>query len=121
MAKQRRRILHKIRLDEISAVDRPAQEFARVTIMKRNGDNMDTELEDEVAILEKMVETTLSEMEASKAAPADQPDFDRLTSTQAMAKARRDHPDAFAKYQGDTHAKANDYDDLVAVEIAKGC
>lgn len=38
MAKQpksKRRILHKIKLTEISAVDRPCQEHAKMTIMKR--------------------------------------------------------------------------------------
>jgi uncharacterized Ntn-hydrolase superfamily protein len=33
-----RRILHKLKLTEISGVDRPCQEGARVTIMKRNVD-----------------------------------------------------------------------------------
>lgn len=38
MAKRKRRILHKLILDEISAVDMPAQEGARAVIMKRKGD-----------------------------------------------------------------------------------
>ena len=34
--KRKRRVLTKLRLTEISAVDRPCQEHARVAIMKRN-------------------------------------------------------------------------------------
>ena len=34
---KRRRILEKIKIDEISAVDKPAMEDALVTIMKRAG------------------------------------------------------------------------------------
>src|SRR5947209_16222142 len=41
-----KRILHKLKISEVSLVDRPANKLARVAIMKRDGDDM-TETEQE--------------------------------------------------------------------------
>src|SRR5262249_52882773 len=50
----KRRILHKIKLEEISGVDRPCQEGARMTIMKRADDDV-TLLQERVAVLKSKV------------------------------------------------------------------
>lgn len=44
-----RRVLRKLSIAEISAVDRPANALARATIMKREGDSMTTFTKSEVA------------------------------------------------------------------------
>ena len=53
----KRRILHKLKLTEISAVDRPCQEGARMTIMKRAPEQgTPTALENRVSVLAKKAE-----------------------------------------------------------------
>jgi hypothetical protein len=135
----KRRILEKLKMTEISAVDRPCQEDARVAILKRADEpnerkeiNVDTtelvgaviDLEAKMAHLAK----TLAEAKAKDPEAKTSPDFeatvaeirkrDACTHTEALTKARTENPKGFAAYQaGGTNA---DFDALVEAEIAKG-
>jgi hypothetical protein len=90
--KQRRRILRKLRLTEISGVDRPCVEGATVTILKRRGDDDPEHEENDMAKLHELERTVdglekqiaeLSKQVADHAAPeksAYSADFDALVS-----------------------------------------
>lgn len=82
MAK-RRRILHKLRIDEISGVDSPAVEGALVTLMKRADDDPEKE--------QPMMDFDAHVSEIAKR--------EHCSTTQAMKLARKQHPEAFAAYQ----------------------
>ena len=107
----KRRILEKIEIDEISGVDRPAQEGALVTIMKRQEPTMNklNDLEDFVLVLRDKVDVlnkTLADR-AERVRPS--PDFDEVVAairkrdgcsgTAAMSEARKRHPDLFKAFQ----------------------
>jgi hypothetical protein len=85
----KKRILEKIRIDEISGVDSPAQQGAAVTIMKRQEPPMNrlNALEDRALELKDRADT-LGQTLAARAQPA---------------------------------PPSQDFDALVAAEIAKGC
>jgi hypothetical protein len=79
-----RRILRKLIIDEISIVDRPAQEHARALIMKRHDDNGETKMTDNVDIQKVAhfgIECAAAELR--KREP-------NLTPEQAFAKAYQD-------------------------------
>lgn len=58
--KRRRRVLHKLKITEISAVDKPAQEGARMAIMKRADDAPSfTDLEDRILVLQDRIDVAL--------------------------------------------------------------
>ena len=108
---KRRRILEKIKIDEISAVDKPAMEDALVTIMKRAEPTMNylNDLEDAVLVLRDRIDVlnkTLADR-PERARPSQ--DFDEVVAairkrdncsgTAAMSEARKSHPALFAQYQ----------------------
>jgi hypothetical protein len=137
MAK-RRRILEKLMINEISGVDRPCHEGARVAIMKRaESDDRQTETDMDVEGLEGRandLEAQIAHLTKALAAVGQRnrlsaEDFeqavaeirkrDNCSRTDALAKARKEAPEAFATYcDGSTNA---DFNALVAEEIAKGC
>jgi len=125
----KRRILEKLKITEISGVDRPCQEGARVTIMKREDPKVNKlhALEDRVLVLKNRADA-LTEHLANRAEPAAPiPDFDTVVAsipkrdncsgTQAFTKARREAPDAFAAFNRLVPKKPakedDDFDDLV--------
>lgn len=98
---RRRRIMRRFRISELSAVDHPAQEFARAVILK--GDERRKELEMQT----RPHKTTRSEPRAFpsyEAAVRHLREVHNLSGCDAMAKARKEHPDAFAKYQREGEA-----------------
>ena len=116
--KPKRRILEKIVLTEISGVDRPCQEGARVAIMKRKEPNMNTEeLEGSVIDLEAQVAHLNKKIETAVHVEPKQPIYikfentvaeirkrDNCSRTAALAKARAGNPDGFTVYNcGDTN------------------
>jgi hypothetical protein len=135
--KTKKRILEALRISEISGVDRPAQEGARVAIMKRNEtqeSKMEVEeLEGAVIDLEARMAHLNKALEAANVKPKSKdveakPDFattvaeirkrDNCSRTEALVKARKEQPESFAAYSaGPTNA---DFDKLVEAEIAKG-
>lgn len=140
--KMKRRVLEKIKISEISAVDRPCQEGATVRIMKRQEPHMHDagELTGRLLDLQAKVEH-LSKQIAERAVFRTEDDDDyyeeqqmedlnqladaiRLregcTGTQALAKARREHPDAFTDYQQGT-ASNSGFEQLVTQEMHRGC
>jgi hypothetical protein len=105
----RRRILRKIRIDEISGVDWPCQEGAIVTIMKR----------DPSAEVDKIREPTMSfEQRVAEIGTRE-----NCSSTQALAKARRQYPEEFNAYNAvlNKAGSNDDFDALVEAQICKGC
>jgi hypothetical protein len=107
----KRRILHKINLTEISAVDNPAQEHARMVIMKRVDPNDTRRTRQE--------EPTMSfDSEVTKIMKRDS-----VTRSVAMTRARREHPDAWDAYRSGDVAKSagNDFEALVKAEMHRGC
>ena len=114
----KRRILEKIEIDEISGVDRPCVEHARVAIMKRAQEpkmNSFAALEDSVLILKDKVDVLNQNLAARvERAP---PDFDAVAATiqrrdgcagtEAFTKARREAPTAFAAYNGPNGVRPN--------------
>ena len=139
--KRRRRILEKLKIDEISGVDRPAQEGAVVTIMKRSREQEPTmtklnDLEDSILILRDRVDVLNKNLtDRAQPAPPPIPDFDEVVSairkrdgcggTAAMSKARREAPDAFAIYNRLVPKKPakephdDDFEDLVEASKEK--
>jgi hypothetical protein len=129
---RRRRILHKIHFVELSAVDRPAQEGAVVTIMKRAAPepvavaNLATRVSDVQARLDVL--TTKAKKVPRQKEPSMEFEQrveeirrrDGCSGTEAFATARREHPEAFAAYRAPRVAKADgaDYEALVDAEIA---
>ena len=122
---QKRRVLEKLKLTEISGVDRPAQESAHVAIMKRKDDTMDdqtpiegiAELEGAVLDLEAQVADLTKRLAEADAKLKIDPfkrlgsvDFeqtvteirkrDNCTRTEALSKARRENPEGFEEFQG---------------------
>jgi hypothetical protein len=124
--KRKRRVLEELKLTEISGVDFPCQEDARVAIMKRKEqeamdiDQMEkvAELEGAVCDLEAKVSDLTKRLERASEQPAKKldpfkrvgvTDFqqtvseikkrDNCTRTEAFSKARKENPDAFAAYQ----------------------
>jgi hypothetical protein len=112
----KKRVLEELKIDEISGVDNPCQEGARVTIMKRREDKMDTEeLEGAVTDLSARVEHLHKAVEAAQVRLDKKPstlsasDFevkaseirkrDACSHTEAFAKARKEHPNLYAVYQ----------------------
>lgn len=59
-----KRIMREFRIDEISSVDRPAQKGAKMTIMKREAENLDINKEDNMT---NKVEKTVEELSADLA------------------------------------------------------
>jgi hypothetical protein len=126
---KRKRILDKLVLTEISGVDRPCQEGAHVAIMKRKETTMDEvqELEGAVLDLEARVQE-LNKKTTQPHAPIAVNDFettvteirkrDNCSRTDALVKARAENPNGFAAYNSDN--TPNDFDALMAAEIAKG-
>lgn len=124
----KRRKLHKIRLDEISAVDRPAQEHARMTIMKRERDD---ELQmDNSDMAEFMGDSANCAVDANVMFEAAVTDLRQrgFSGTEALRKARQDLPEEYATFaKGKTRPKPDededddDFDSLVQTEIRKGC
>jgi hypothetical protein len=134
--KRRRRILEKLKLTEISGVDNPCQEGARVAIMKRKEPNMnDTEnlLEGALIDLEAQVVDLNKKIDVAVHAEPKQPihinEFentvveirkrDGCSRTDALVKARAENPNGFAAYNSDNTPQ--DFAALVAEEIRKGC
>jgi hypothetical protein len=132
--KTERRILEKLVLTEISGVDNPCQEGARVAIMKRKEPNVNTEeLEGSVIDLEAQVAHLNKQIETAVHAEPKQPIYinefentvaeirrrDNCSRTVALVKARAENPNGFAAYNsGNT---PQDFAALVAEEIRKGC
>ena len=121
---KRRRILQQIKISEISGVDKPCNEHAVVTIMKRAQEPTMTSfaaLEDRILILKDRADTLTKTVE-DRAQPTPEPaapipDFDQVVAaiqtrdrcggTTAMSKARREAPTAFATYIGNTALSPN--------------
>lgn len=77
-----RRTLHKLTITEISGVDRPCQEGARVAILKRAQTTQETEMEP----FDKRVSDILAGSNG-------------MTRSAAMSKAAREYPAEFEAYQ----------------------
>lgn len=73
-----KRIMEDFRIDEISAVDRPAQKGARARIMKRQTEDAKMEFQKRVDEIRKR---------------------DDCSQTEAMSKAREEFPDEYEAYQ----------------------
>ena len=135
---KRRRILTKIKINEISGVDTPAQEGAIVTIMKRREQELPMSLnalEDRVLVLKDRADVLTKTLADRPEPAAPTPDFDEVVAaiekrdqcsgTLAFTKARKEHPDAFATYnrlQPKKPAKQTDdedFEDLVAAAARK--
>jgi hypothetical protein len=136
----KRRVLEKLIINEISGVDNPCQENARVAIMKREN-NMTEQTEDQLLDGQLLdLEAKLMEFnkvlaavgeaaeEADKAAIEQSFEQkveeirkrDNCSRTDALSKARKEAPEDFASYCGDGPTPM-DFDILVASEIQKGC
>lgn len=122
MIPQKRRILEKIKISEISGVDRPAMPHAVVAIMKRVRDQIPAP--PIAAPIEKQepppmtFEQTVSAIQRR----------DNCSGTEALSKARKEHPDAFETFRGIRPKKStkktdddeDDFDELVEREKARG-
>lgn len=86
----KRHYIRAFKLDEISAVDRPAQEHALATILKRDT----REAEDELMRYEKHISGP-----TSFGAAVDRYRAQGFAGTEAMHLAATRHPDLLAKYQ----------------------
>lgn len=124
----RRRILDELKIEEISGVDSPCQEDARVTIMKRRHTMQreetqtvhDEELEGALTDLDARVTHLTQKLDSGSfdSKVAEIRKREGCTGTVAMAKARRQCPDLF---EATFSPPISDYDELVAAEIRKGC
>jgi len=98
-----KRILKEIRLDRIAAVDRPCVEGAVATLIKRV-----EPMPRSFGSFEQAVETIRKREGCSRA--------------DAMSKARRRYPAAFAEFQKSAPPRGSSkFERLVATDMAKGC
>jgi len=93
MTAQKRRILKVLTIDSISAVDRPAQEFARAVIMKRADDVEETEMDLEKIASFDTFEAAVAHLE--KLHP---------TRSAAMSEAARRYPSLVKRYNDEGEA-----------------
>src|SRR6266508_1124882 len=100
----KRRILHKFKLEEISGVDRGAQEEATVRILKRRQETPVNSHED----LQAQLDDRVDELRKSG-----------LSGCDALRQARREAPEKFDTYQESGLAKSDDadYEALIKAEI----
>ena len=117
MIPQKRRILEKIKIDEISGVDRPCQSGAVVALLKRETEPQMNyhALEDSLLVLKDKFDV-LNKNLAARAERAP-PDFDAVAATiqrrdncsglEAFTKARAEAPAAFAAYNGPNGVRPN--------------
>ena len=136
----KRRILEKLKITEISGVDRPAMPHALVTCLKRAQEeptmNSFAALEDRVLILKDRADVLITKTLADRTEPAAPiPDFEAVVAaiekrdacggTEAMSKARREAPDAFQVYRRLVPKKPtketdhDDFENLVAAGARK--
>ena len=125
----KRRILEKIKLDEISGVDRPCQPHALVTIIKRREQeptmNSFAQLEDRALVLKDRVDVLTKNMAERPEPAAPIPDFDEVVAaiqqrdscagTVAFTKARKEHPDIYNRLNAKKPPEGphdDDFDDL---------
>lgn len=104
MTTKRKNIMRAFRINEISAVDRPSMEHARMNIMKRAAP------EQEYDEMQKIIERPRSFATLSDAMKAIQED-QKCSQHEAMSAAAREHPALLEKYnrEGDEKiAKAAD-------------
>ena len=90
---RKRRIMREFSIDELSAVDKPAQAHARMAIMKR----ADPEENDDMQF-EKIIDRPLA-FDTFEAAVGHLKTIHRYSGTQALRKARETHPRLFEAYQ----------------------
>jgi hypothetical protein len=105
----KRRIITKLKIDEISGVDRPCQQGAVVTIMKRR--------EDDAPII-KLKEPPMDFERTVDAIRA----RDKCSRTAALSKARQESPESFLAYRDgpSKQDKKADYDELIEAATRKG-
>ena len=84
-----KRIMREFEIGEISAVDRPSQGHARMTIMKH---------ESKEKSMQKITRDELLAFPTFEAAVAQLRKIHKLTGTQAMSRAARDHPALLKRY-----------------------
>ena len=101
-----RRILERFTLNEISAVDRPAQAHAKVSLIKRADTPKETDMQ-------KTTEPTFDTFEAAVA----HLEAIGMTKHEAHRHAGRSFPSLLAKYQGG--ADTSDLIDTDAIEKAR--
>lgn len=129
-ARKAKRVLDRFTISEISAVDSPAQKHALVRIMKKKADDDAdeiTSLQSRIADLERDIEAkrstkkrkdstvTTSFGELARALAK----RDGLAPTEAMRKARLEHPDAFDAYRAEPLSKRGD-DEVEKRRIMRG-
>ena len=126
---RRRRVLRKIKISEISAVDHPAHEGALMAIMKRGpsdertlddrlddlrlrADDVEAALAKAAAVLADRQRGTGSAQQRKERTMADLVDLardiakrDGCSSTAALCRARQEHPAAFENYNAAPVAK----------------
>lgn len=121
----KRRILEELQIDEISGVDRPCQEHALVTIMKRateppedvaNGTKKPPmEFEQAAPVANKTIAPAM-EFEQAVAVIRKR---DNCSRTSALSKARLENPGSFTVYR-ETEDGGTDFDKLVQAEVDSG-
>ena len=91
--KRKRRIMQEFSIDELSAVDKPAQEYARMTIMKR----ADPEENDDMRF-EKIIDRPRA-FDSFEDAVEHLKTIDGCSGTEALRKAADAHPKLLEAYQ----------------------
>jgi hypothetical protein len=89
----KRRIMRRFRLDEISAVDRPAQEHARMTLIKRNEGQEQDDMR-----LEKITRDEPLSFATFEAAVVHLRELHECSRASAMSAAADRYPDLLRKY-----------------------
>ncbi len=106
----KRRILEEIKIDEISGVDKPAQQHALVTIMKRAPEGIEdtpNKQKEPPMQFDQTVETIRKR--------------DNCSRTEALRKARFEAPDSFAAYRDSaSNGSELSYAELVQAELDSG-
>lgn len=93
----RKRILRELHIGKIAAVDRPCQEHARMTLMKRADD--DEEYDD--MQIQKITRDEPVSFPTLGAAMDHLRKVRGMSGSDAMSAAAREHPELLAKYQQD--------------------
>jgi len=89
----KRKIMREFKLNEISAVDRPAQVHAKMTIMKRADEPQEPDQEPDMNL------TKIASFDTFDDAVAAIAKAENCGRSQAMSKAAKCHPDLLATYQ----------------------
>jgi hypothetical protein len=108
---KKRRVLHKLKIDEISAVDMPAQEHAKMVIMKRYEPDPISELSPDLAELDKRIDyvTRRGNYDASEVAALEadvaaiEKQLGRASGSMAKVAYNPTHSVSFAKRLEEVH------------------